>query len=117
MQYTILVYETAEGFAARSDPTQQQAYWAGTMNYLRALKEAGVFVAGAGLQPPDAATQLRHEAGRMVVQDGPVVETREMLGGFFIITAPDLDAALHWAGRFPDRPGVAVEVRPNLSND
>ena len=52
-----------------------------------------------------------------MVQDGPIAETREMLGGFFVINVPDLDVAMQWAARFPDRPGVVVEVRPNLAHD
>jgi len=117
MHYTIQIFETEAGFSARTDPAQQTAYWSGTMAYLNALKEAGVFVTGAGLQPPSAATTLRRAKGELVVQDGPVADTREMLGGFFVVDVPDLDAALKWAARFPDRPGVAVEVRPNLPTD
>ena len=56
MQYTIQIFETVEGFAARSDSVHQDAYWTSTMAYLAALKEAGVFITGAGLQPPATAT-------------------------------------------------------------
>ena len=117
MQYTIQIFEPAEGFAARTDPALQADYWGGTMAYLNALKEAGVFVHGAGLQPPATATTLRRAKGELVLHDGPVAETKEMLGGFFIVDGPDLDTAIRWASRFPDRPGVLVEVRPNLPKD
>ncbi len=117
MHYTIQIHETAEGFAARTDPERQAAYWAGTMAYLQALKEAGIFIGGAGLQPPATATTLRRAKGELVLHDGPVADTKELLGGLFIVNLPDLDAAIQWAARFPDRDGVVVEVRPNLPHD
>lgn len=117
MQYTIQIFETADGFAARNDPERQGPYWAGTMAYLQALKDAGVFVSGAGLQPPVTATTLRRVRGELVLHDGPVADTKEMLGGYFVVDVPDLDVALKWAARFPDRPGIAIEVRPNLPRD
>lgn len=117
MQYTLQIFETAEGFSARTDPLAQEAYWAGTMAYLQALKDAGIFAGGAGLQPPVSATTLRHVRGELQIQDGPILETKEMLGGFFVIDVQDLDSAIHWAARFPDRPGVVVEIRPNLPQD
>jgi hypothetical protein len=127
MQFSILSHESAASCAARSDPQQQAAYWGGTMQYLQylqylqhlqALKDAGVFVGGAGLQPPHTATIVRHGAdGAPVVQDGLVADTKEALGGYFIVELPDLDRVLHWTARFPKRHGTAVEVRPNLPND
>ncbi|MCE4555890.1 YciI family protein [Roseateles cellulosilyticus] len=117
MHYTIQIFETADGFAARNDPERQAAYWGGTMAYLQALKDGGVFVSGAGLQPPATATTLRRVKGELVLHDGPVADTKEMLGGYFVVDVPDLDAALKWAARFPDRPGIVVEVRPNLPRD
>ncbi|WP_422845237.1 YciI family protein [Acidovorax sp. M2(2025)] len=117
MQYTLLIHEDPQGFAARTDPARQQAYWSGTMHYLQALKDAGVFVGGAGLQPPETSTTLRYRDGKPWVQDGPFAETKEQLGGLFIVELPHLDAALEWAARFPQRPGMVVEVRPNLPNE
>ena len=117
MHYTIMIHESAEGFAARTDPKQQEAYWGGTMRYLKALKDAGIFVAGAGLQPPESATTICFRDDKHLVQDGPFAETKEQLGGFFIVDLPDLDRALEWAARFPPRAGVVVEVRPNLPTD
>jgi hypothetical protein len=118
MQYTIMIHETGESFAARTDPTLQAAYWGGTLQYLQSLKDAGIFVGGAGLQPPHTATLLHYDAdGAPVVQDGPMAETKESIGGYFIVDLPDLDRALEWAARFPRRVGTSVEVRPNLPND
>lgn len=116
MNYSILIYETAEDFATRNDPdaARRDAYWAVWPAYVETLKQAGVFVGGAGLQPPDAATTLRFKDDKRQVQDGPYADTKEQLGGFFIIDVPDLDTALEWAARVPRSPGRVFEVRPNL---
>ncbi len=116
MNYTILIYETAADFAERNnpDPKKRAAYWAGWPPYTKALQEAGVFVGGAGLQPPETATRLSLRDGKRHVQDGPYADTKEQLGGFYIINVPNLDAALDWAARVPQSPGRIIEVRPNL---
>jgi hypothetical protein len=113
MQYTLLIYETPAAFALRDDAQAQQADWAAWTHYTRALKDAGVFVGGAGLLPPETATTLRLRDGQWLVQDGPIAETKEQLGGFVIIAVPDLDTALDWAARCPTTPDRVVEVRPN----
>ena len=114
MNYTLMIYESAADFALRADREKSQAYWAAWPLYTKALQEAGVFVGGAGLQPPDTATVVRLRGGQRHVQDGPYAETKEQLGGFYIIQTPDLDTALDWAARVPVSPGGLVEVRPNL---
>ena len=116
MNYTILIYETAADFAMRNDPDpkKREAYWAAWPPYAKALKDAGVFVGGTGLQPPEAATTLKFRNGERLVQDGPYADTKEQLGGFFIISVPDLDSALDWAARIPHAAGRVFEVRPNL---
>jgi hypothetical protein len=80
---------------------------------VQALHEAGVHVAGAGLQLPETATTVTLGDQRRV-QDGPYADTKEQLGGYFVINVPNLDAALEWAARIPAAPGSAIEVRPNL---
>jgi hypothetical protein len=116
MNFTMLIYENAAGFALRTDrdPQKREAYWAAWPLYSKALQDAGVFVGGAGLQPPETATTLKLSDGDRLVQDGPFADTKEQLGGYFIINAPDLDAALDWAARIPAAPGSVIEVRPNL---
>lgn len=114
MNYTILLYETKETFALRTDPQKNKAYLAGWPAYGQALRDAGVFVGGAGLQPHDTATTLRMHDGKRQVQDGPYADSKEQLGGLYIINVPDLDAALDWAARVPAAPGTVIEVRPNL---
>ena len=112
VQYSLLFYQTREDFAARTDPRKREAFWGAFLPYMKALREAGVVVAGAGLQPPDSATTLRRQGDKRLVQDGPYAEAKEQLGGFFVIDVPDLDTALEWAGRYP---GNVVEVRPLLA--
>lgn len=114
MQYTLLFYFSPENFALRDDPEGYETFWGAFKSYVVALNEAGVVVAGAGLEAPSAATSLRQHDGRRLVQDGPFAETKEQLAGFFIIDVPDLDTAMEWAARYPALPGGGVEVRPNL---
>jgi hypothetical protein len=114
MNYTIMFYLDASQFAARTDPKRREAFWGSFLPYMKALKEAGIVVGGAGLQPPDSATTVRLRDGKRYVQDGPYSDTKEQLGGFFIIDVPDLDTALDWAARYPAGPDDVVEVRPNM---
>ena len=112
MQYALLFQQTPEEFAARSDPEAYAGFMAAFVPYVKALQEAGVVVAGAGLEPPGTATSLHMRDGKWQVQDGPFADSKEQLAGFFIIEVPNLDAALDWASRYPGGPGGGVEVRP-----
>lgn len=114
MKYAVIVYETQDELAAREDPARVGAYWAAYTAYSQALVQAGVAAGGAGLQPPPMATTIRLRGGHRQVQDGPFADTKEMLGGLFIIDVPDLDAALEWAARCPSAATGSVEVRPML---
>jgi hypothetical protein len=114
MNYAILIYEGDEGFRLRSDLVDGPAYGAAWPAYSKALVDAGVFVDGAGLELPQTATTLRVIDGKRQVQDGPFAETKEQLGGFYIIDVPDLDTALSWASRVPVTKSGVLEVRPVL---
>src|SRR5258708_6831044 len=115
MNYTLLIYENAAGFDLRNTPdaAARQAYWGGFMAYPKAPQGAGVLVGGC-LQPTATATTLRMRNGKRHVQDGPYADTKEQLGGYYLINVPDLDTALEWAARIPAAPGSVIEVRPNL---
>jgi hypothetical protein len=115
MRYTILIYETAADFTARTDERRKDAYWGAYRAYTKALADAGVMAGGAALQPSHLATTIRPHDGKQRVQDGPYAEAKEQLGGYYIIDVPDLDQALGWAARCPAASAGAVEVRPNLS--
>lgn len=108
MKYAILVYETPEEFANRAQ--QMPAYNA----YSEALSKAGILTGGAALQPTHTATTVRIQSDKRMVQDGPYADTKEQLGGFFIIDVADLDVALEWAARCPAANSCGVEVRPLL---
>jgi hypothetical protein len=95
-------------------PEEARAGMAAWDEYTAALRDAGAFVAGEGLQPSASATTVRLDGGERLTVDGPFAETKEQLGGFYLIDVADLDAALEWAGRMPARPGSAIEVRPVL---
>src|SRR5437899_12791147 len=101
MKYTVLIYENATDFSARTDEKRKDAYWGAYRAYTKALTEAGVMVGGAGLQPPPLATTVRLKNGKRQVQDGPFAEAKEQLGGYYVIEVPDLDLELDWAARCP----------------
>jgi len=113
MEYTLLIYQSADDFAARTDPARRDAFWGAFVPYMQSLYAAGIVVAGTGLEPPDLATTVNVSRGQQV-QDGPYADTKEQLGGLFIINVPDLDTALDWARRCPGGTSTLVEVRPNL---
>jgi len=114
MQCTILIHEQARIIAMRKDPAQRAALYAPIGAYLEALKEAGVFVAGAGLEEPPTATVLSPAGSGWQAQDGPYADTKEQLAGYFLIDVPDRAAALAWAKRCPVLPGRTVELCANL---
>jgi hypothetical protein len=114
MQYLILANETVDDFARRDDPADAGPYWAAWSAYIAALTESGIMQGAGGLQPPHAATTVRTRGGEHVVEDGPFADTKEQLGGYFVIEVADLDEALVWARRCPAVDSGSVEVRPLL---
>jgi hypothetical protein len=115
VQFTILCYETPADFARRDNPAEAGAYWAGWSAYGATLAQAGVFVSGAGLLPPATAVTVRTRPAGRTVQDGPVAEVKEHLGGFFVIEVPDFETALDWAAKAPSSASASTEVRPVLA--
>lgn len=115
MKYMLMFYLHSAEFDARTNPQTRDAFWGSFMPYMKAVQDAGIFAGGAGLEVPEAATTVRFMDGKRLVQDGPFADTKEQLGGFFLIDVPDLDTALEWAARYPAGPGGAVEVRPTIA--
>ena len=115
MRYMLLIY--GEESTAAPDPAETERvmneYWA----YESAVAEAGVKQASDALQPSSTATTVRVKDGERVVTDGPFAETREVLGGYYLIDVPDLDAALDWAARCPGAKYGSIEVRPIMEFD
>lgn len=114
MHYMLLFNETAAELAKRTDPAAANAYWGGWTAYMGAIAQSGAMVSGNVLQPPDVSTTIRVENGRRHVVDGPFADTKEMLGGYVILDAADLDAAMEWASRAPCATAGSVEIRPVL---
>jgi hypothetical protein len=112
MQYMMLLTETESEVAKATDPIHADAYWAGWNAFIGAMYQAGIVINGDGLLPPHTATTLRIRDGKRIVQDGPFADSKEQLGGYFIIEVPDLDTALEWAAKSPAAHAGAVEIRP-----
>ena len=112
MQYMLLLNEPESEFAKRNDPAAAGEYWGGWNAFIGAMAQAGIIVKGDGLLGPATATTVRVRDGKRLVQDGPFADTKEQLGGYFVIEVPDLDAALDWAARAPCAQMASVEVRP-----
>ncbi|HZP65455.1 MAG TPA: YciI family protein [Rudaea sp.] len=115
MKFSILSYESPDNFAARSD-ARREAHFGAVFRYIAELKSAGVFAGGAGLELPHTATTLRLRNGERLVQDGPYADTKEQLGGLFIIDVPDEATAVAWAKRCPHEPGRVVELRAHIQS-
>ena len=114
MNYMLLIAETQDDFDKRSDPVRAAALGEAWKAYSDALRKAGVFVRGSGLQPPQTATTVRVRDGKRQVQDGPFAESKELIGSVIAIDVPNLDEALEWAARCPVAAWGVVEVRPIL---
>jgi hypothetical protein len=110
MQYLLTLYVDESGWD-RMTPEQQQQGGAAYMAYTEALKSAGALVNSNRLRRSSTATTLRTTNGKTQVLDGPFAESKEQLAGYYLIEAPDLDAAMLWAGRCPAVQHGIVEVR------
>jgi hypothetical protein len=111
MKYMLLIYGDEAALQTASQETVGQiiaAYGA----YTEAMKKAGVHVGSNRLRPTDSGTTVRVANGKTHVLDGPYAETKEQLGGYYMIEVPDLDAALSWAARCPGASHGTIEVRP-----
>jgi hypothetical protein len=111
MKYMLLIYRNEAAMQAATKAQAEQMTGA-YMAYTEALKKAGVIVGGERLQPSTAATTVRIADGKTKVLDGPYAESKEQLGGYYLIDVPDLDAALSWAARCPGASHGTIEVRP-----
>lgn len=114
MQYSVLIYESDKELAQRDNPESSAKMMAAYTAYSKALREAGVLQGGQGLQKPSTATTVRLRDGKRQIQDGPFADTKEKLGGFYIIEVANLDAALEWAALCPAASTGSIEVRPTL---
>jgi hypothetical protein len=107
----LLIYGDPAKGPAEGSP-EAEAEFKEWFSYTDALQESGAYVSAAPLEPPSTATTVAVRNGDRVVTDGPFADTKEWLGGFFVVEAPDLDAALDHAARMPNIDYGSVEVRP-----
>jgi hypothetical protein len=111
MQYLLMLYSNETGWNTMT-PAQQQEGMAAYTAFTEALKNADAHRGSSRLRPASTATTVRIANGKPQVLDGPYADTKEQLGGYYLIEAPDLDAAIAWAGRCPGAGHGIVEVRP-----
>jgi hypothetical protein len=111
MQYLLLIYRN-EAQQSRMDPADYQKLLAEYGEYTQSIVQSGNFKAGDGLQPTSTATTVRVREGKILTTDGPFAETREQLGGYYLVDAKDLDAAIAMAARIPGARDGSIEVRP-----
>ena len=115
MQYALLIHEPeATAYPDGEQGEAFQAILAAHTRFSQEMAEAGVIRGGAGLKTTDTATTVRVTPQGRTVHDGPFAETREQLGGLYMIEAPDLDAAIEWAMRLPIAKTGSIEIRPIL---
>lgn len=111
MNYLLLIYEDEQALHDRDEKTRNevfQEYGAFTAS----VREGGHFVAADALQPTSTATSIRVRDGKTITTDGPFAETKEQLGGFYLVNAKDLDEAISIAARIPSARFGTIEVRP-----
>jgi len=108
VRYMLLIYLDEQALSAIE---REQCYRESTQ-LAHQLSAAGQYLAAAPLEPTAAATSVRVRKGKRVVTDGPFAETKEQLGGFYILNCKDLDEAIEWAAKIPGANGGSIEVRP-----
>jgi len=111
MKYALLIYADERRYETMSE-AEQGAVFGEYMGLVEELKAAGKYLGGEPLEAVATASTVRVQNGKTVVTDGPYAETREQLGGFFLVEAESLDDAIAMAARIPDARGGSIEVRP-----
>jgi hypothetical protein len=108
-QYMLLIYGDPADAPGPDEQEAQHAHW---MQYTDDVQQSGAMVSGAALERTETATTVRVRDGETLLTDGPFAETKEILGGYYVVDVPDLDAALALASKMPNIEYGSVEVRP-----
>jgi hypothetical protein len=111
MKYLLMIYQNEASDAKRPQEEQDremQAYFAFTDE----VRKAGVMVAGEALHPTSTATTVRIRDGKLTTTDGPFAETKEQLGGYYLVDCANLDEAIQWAAKIPHAAIGSIEIRP-----
>ena len=114
MQYLLLIYDE-ESRQKDMSPEDGQKLFAAYTEFTTSVKSSGQFVAGEALEPTATATTVRVRDAKTLTTDGPFAETREQLGGFYLVEAKDLDEAVAIAARIPTAQHGSIEVRPIMT--
>jgi hypothetical protein len=115
MQYMLLIYGSGDSWQELT-PEQQQAIGAEYFAFTEELRSSGKMVAGDALQPISTATSVRIRDGETLTTDGPFAETKEVLGGYYLIDVETLDEALEWGAKIPGAKYGTIEVRPVVTD-
>jgi hypothetical protein len=115
MQYLLLIYLPESQWETLGQPERQEIY-AQYRDLIGDLQKTGKYLGGNELQPTSTATTVRVRNGKKAVTDGPFAETKEQLGGYFLVEAKDLDEAMAIAARIPSATTGSIEVRPVMIN-
>jgi hypothetical protein len=116
MRYVLQIY-SPDGYWDSLGPKEREALYKEYFAFTRDLSEQGVLVGSHELEPASTATSVRVRDGETLVTDGPFAETKERLGGYYVIDADSLDEALEWAARIPSARHGTIEVRPVVMHD
>jgi hypothetical protein len=111
MKYLLTIYNDESAYADAT-PEQIQQVMDAYDAFGREISEAGVMLGGEGVQPSATATTVRVRGGETITGDGPFADTREQLGGYYLLDCRDLDEAIGWAAKIPGALDGTVEVRP-----
>ena len=115
MQYLLLIYSDESVWESLSEDERRAMY--GEYGRLNSdLRAQGKLIAGDELQPVATATSVQVHSGDTIVSDGPFAETKEALGGYYLIEADSLDEAIEWAARIPSARGGTIEIRPTVDH-
>ena len=115
MQYMLLIYGDDSSWETLT-AEQQREIGAAYFAFTEELRVAGKMVAGDALQPTSTATSVRVRGGETLTTDGPFAETKEVLGGYYLIEVDGLDEALEWAAKLPGAAYGSIEVRPVVTD-
>jgi hypothetical protein len=116
MRYALLIYASEQAWAGQTEE-QAQTQFQEYMAFTKDIVDRGIMRSGEALQPTATATTVRVRDGERLTTDGPFAETKEQLGGFYVVEAKDLDEAIEIAARIPDVRGGSIEVRPVMEVD
>jgi hypothetical protein len=111
MKYLLMIYSDEAADALKSE-AETQAEMGRYFAYTAETQKAAVYVAGEALHPTSTATTVRLRGGELITTDGPFAETKEQLGGFYLVDCANLDEAIQWAAKIPHASQGSIEIRP-----